>query len=160
MVIVGLALATCSISAQEQRNQGAVRGEIETKPTNCERHILVLEGAHHEAGDDGLIILIARLGDGDNSRSLNQHRLHSARAYLTDYLAARSSGSIVTAEGERVKGYGRIEIYVKGRLYSALAVKPNADLSVGSCEPKELDDPRQRELRKKLYPWLYKTQAP
>jgi hypothetical protein len=100
-----------------------------------------------DESDDGLI-LIARLGNGENSRSLNQHRLHSARAYLTDYLAARSLGSIVTAEGERVNGYGRIEIYVKGRLYSALAVKPNADLSVGSCEPKELDDPRQRTTQK------------
>lgn len=142
--ILGLALTTCSLSAQEQRNQRAVRGEVETKPTNCERHIVVLEGAHHEAGDDGL----ARLGNGENSRSINQHRLHSARAYLTDYLAARLPGSVVIAEGERVNGYGRIEIYIKGRLYSALAVKPNADLSVGSCEPKELDDPRQRELRK------------
>jgi len=128
------------------------------KPTNCENHIAVLEAANHDAGKDGLIILIGRLGSGDNKPDLNQHRLHSARAYLTDYLGVRSSNTIVVAEGERVEGNGRIEIYVAGKLYYVFALKANADLSVGSCEPAELDDARQKELRKTLYPWLY--QAP
>ena len=125
------------------------------KPTNCENHIAVLEGANHDAGKDGLIILIGRLGSGDNKPDLNRHRLHSARAYLTDYLSVRSKNTIVIAEGEKVQGYGRIEIYVSGKLYYILAIKANADFSVGSCEPANLDDARQRELRKKLYPWLY-----
>ena len=148
-------------SAQERMERKAVRfAQTDPKPTNCENHIAVLEAANHDAGKDGLIILIARLGNGDNKPGLNEHRLHSARAYLTEYLRARSPKSIVIAEGERIEGYGRIEIYVGGKLYYVLAIKANADLSVGSCEPAELDDARQRELRKKLYPWLYQNQAP
>ncbi|HEY6120153.1 MAG TPA: hypothetical protein VIV66_09355 [Pyrinomonadaceae bacterium] len=130
------------------------------KPTNCENHIAVLEAANHDAGKDGLIILIGRLGSGDNKPDLNRHRLHSARAYLTDYLSARSTNTIVIAEGEKVEGYGRIEIYVGGKLYYVFAIKANGDLAVGSCEPADIDDARQRKLRKKLYPWLYPKQQP
>jgi hypothetical protein len=130
------------------------------KPTNCENHIAVLEAANHDAGKDGLIILIGRLGSGDNKPDLNRHRLHTARAYLSDYLNVRSPSTIIIAEGERVQGYGRIDIYVGGKLYYVFAIKPNADLAVGSCEPAELDDARQRDLRQKMYPWLYAKQLP
>ena len=125
------------------------------KPTNCESHIAVLEAANHDAGKDGLIILIGRLGTGDNKPDLNRHRLHSARAYLTDYISARSTNTVIIADGEKVEGYGRIEVYVGGKLYYVFAIKANADFAVGSCEPADLDDARQRELRKKLYPWLF-----
>jgi hypothetical protein len=133
---------------------------IEAKPTNCETHIAILDIADQDAGRDGLIIIIGRLGDGERSRELNQHRLHSARAYLTEYRAVRSPATIVIAEGERVTGYGRIELYIGGKLHTVFAIRRNADLSVGSCEPPELDDARQRELRRKLYPWFYQKQHP
>jgi hypothetical protein len=132
---------------------------IESSPTNCETHIAILDIAHQDAGQDGLIIMIGHLGDGERNRDLNQDRLHSARAHLTEYRAVRSPDTIVIAEGQRVSGYGRIELYIGGKLHTAFAIRRNADVSVGSCEPKELDDLRQRELRKKLYPWLYETRA-
>lgn len=133
---------------------------IEVRPTNCETHIAILDIAEQNAGRNELIIMIGRLGGGERSRELNRRRLHSARAYLTKYRGVRSPGSIIIAEGERVAGYGRIELYIGGKLHSAFAVRQNAELSVGSCEPPELDDARQRELRKKLYPWRYRNQAP
>jgi hypothetical protein len=130
---------------------------IEANPTNCENHIAILDIADQDAGRDGLIIVVGRLGNGERSRELNQHRLHSARAYLTEYRRVRALGTIVIAEGERVAGYGRIELYVGGKLHTSFAIRKNAELSVGSCE---LDDARQRESRKKLYPWRYQNQAP
>jgi hypothetical protein len=133
---------------------------IEANPTNCENHIAILDIADQDAGRDGLIIVIGRLGDGERSRELNQHRLHSARAYLTEYRGVRAPDTIVIAEGERVAGYGRIELYVGGKLHTSFAIRKNAELSVGSCEPPELDDARQRELRKKLYPWSYRKPLP
>jgi hypothetical protein len=132
---------------------------IEARPTNCENHIAMLDIAHQDAGPTGLIIMIGRLGEGERSRELTQHRLHSARAYLTEYRAVRSPDTIVIAEGERGPGYGRIELFVGGKLHTSFAIRKNAELSVGSCEP-ELDDARQRELRKKLYPWSYRNQVP
>jgi hypothetical protein len=82
---------------------------IEPKPTNCETHIAILDIADQDAGQNGLIIMIGRLGDGERSRELNQHRLHSARTYLTEYRRVHSPSTIVIAEGERVSGFGRIE---------------------------------------------------
>src|SRR6266511_4353313 len=120
---------------------------IEEKPTNCETHIAILDIANQEAEAKGLIIMIGRLGDGERSSRLNTRRLYSAKAYLTDYRAVRSNDTVITAEGEPVKGYGQIEIYVHGRLQSAFALTRNAELSVGSCEPEALDTPEQRALR-------------
>jgi hypothetical protein len=131
---------------------------IEAGPTNCENHIAILDIADQDAGQAGLIIIIGRPGKGERGKRLTEHRLYSARAYLTEY-RRRSPKSIIVAEGERVDGYGRIEIYIGGKLHSLFAIKRDAELSVGSCEPEELDSPRQKELRKKLYPWLYKTRA-
>lgn len=149
-----LAAGGCPVSAQERAGQTAAhQADAEPQPTNCEYHIATLEAAHHDAGEDGLIIVIARRGTDEDRRDLNRRRLYNARAYLTDYLNVRSPKTIVTAEGEPVKGYGRIELYVGGKLYFVLALRRNADLLVGSCEPEELDDTRQRALRNKLYPW-------
>ncbi len=143
-----------SISAQERTEQNATRyAQTDPKPTNCENHIAVLEAAHHDAGKEGLIIVIARRGNNENRLGLNRRRLYNARAYLTEYLRLRAPETIITAEGEPVNGYGRIELYVGGRLYYVLALRRNADLVVGSCEPEALDDAKQKQLRLKLYPW-------
>ncbi len=127
--------------------------QIDAHPTNCEDHIAILEAANHDAGKDGIIIMLARLGSKERGSKLNRRRLYNARAYLTEYLRARAPDTIVTAEGERTRGYGRIEIYVGGKLYHVFAVERDADFIVGSCEPEELDDSRQKALRMKLYPW-------
>jgi hypothetical protein len=152
----GILLAVLVLISAAWGRQSA-NAQAELKPTNCENHIKMLEGANDVAGKDGLIILIARPGTGDTKPEISGRRLYSARAYLTDYLRVRSPRTIVTGVGDKVEGYGRLEIYVAGRLYQVLAIRANAELSVGSCEPEELDDATQRARRKKLYPWLYKN---
>jgi hypothetical protein len=57
------------------------------------------------------LILVARLGDGERDRKLNRMRLR----YVEDYLNKKDV-QYVFAEGERVKGLGRMEVYVGGRL--------------------------------------------
>src|ERR1700687_3048719 len=105
-------LSTCSdVLAQDQQFQ------MPTKPVNCESDIAILDGASNQAGEKGLIIVIARLGDGDNNRDLNRRRLHNVRTYLTQWGGRRNPTNVVTAQGERVKGYGRGELYVAGKLY-------------------------------------------
>src|SRR5688500_18580054 len=89
------------------------RPRIEASPTNCETHIAILDVAHQDAGPTGTIIMIARQGTGEQNEELGQHRLHTARAYLTEY-HGRSPDTIVVAEGERVNGYGRLELYIGG----------------------------------------------
>lgn len=154
-ILLSLGLTTWPINTCEQTRQiTPYRAREEIKPGNCENNIAVIEAAHKATGKDGLLIIIARLGDGERRKALNYRRLHNASAYLTDYLNVRSSETVVIGEGERINGYGRIELYVGGKLFDVLAVGRNADLIVGSCEPEVLDDQRQKELRMKLYPWL------
>src|SRR5713101_4220300 len=59
--------------------------QMERKPTNCEFHIATLDAAHNQAGKEGLVIAIARLGDGEQRPELNRRRLHNVRAYLVEF---------------------------------------------------------------------------
>jgi hypothetical protein len=112
--------------------------------SGCEGNNSYLSNAHHLAGAEGTIIAIARLGDGEMKRDLNRRRLHNVRIFLMDFGWHRDPGTVITAEGEKVKGYGRVELYVRGNLFAALAVRRNQDLLVGSCVGPE----------RNLYPYL------
>jgi hypothetical protein len=151
-----LLVGSCIADAQGKIESGTIlSSQAETKPTNCEFNISVLTGAHRVAGDAGLIIMIARLGKGETRRGLNGRRLHNARAFLIEF-GHRAPQTIVTAEGERVNGYGRIELYVGGKLFHVLMTNPNDDLAVGACSF-EGNDPCTYELERKLYPCLDRT---
>jgi hypothetical protein len=149
-----------AVSQQRVEPTTIERARTGAEPTNCENHIAVLEAANDEAGRDGLLIVIARRGINENKRNLNPRRLYNARAYLVDYVNVRAPEKIVTAEGEPVNGFGRIELYVGGKLFHVLGLRRNADLVVGSCEPEALDDPKQRALRMRLYPWRDRSTRP
>jgi hypothetical protein len=123
-----------------------------TKPANCESDIAILDLASGRAGEDGLIIAIARLGDGERRRTLNLRRLHNVRAYLTEWDGRRNPKTVLLAEGERASGYGRIELYVGGALLQTLLIRPNADLIVGSCTY-EINSPSEQRRENNLYPW-------
>ena len=83
------------------------------KPINCEHFSASLDIAIIEWRQlkDTHLILVARLGDGERNRKLNRMRL----SYVEDYLNKKDV-QYVFAEGERVKGPGRMEVYVGGRL--------------------------------------------
>lgn len=123
-----------------------------TKPANCESDIAILDLASRRAGENGLIIAIAGLGDGESQRSVNLRRLHNVRVYLTEWNGRRNPKTVVIAEGERVSGYGRIELYVGGELLQVLLVRPNGDLIVGSCTY-EINSPSEQRRENNLYPW-------
>jgi hypothetical protein len=142
-----LLLLLTSAIAQEPKYKPA------TKPVNCESDIAMLDLASNEAGVKGLIIIIARLGDGDRNVALNRRRLHNVRVYLTEWDGRRDPATVVTAAGKRVKGYGRIEIYIGGKLFSVILIRPNADLIVGSCTY-EINTPAEQRRENNLYPWL------
>ena len=83
------------------------------KPINCEDFQGHLDHAIIEWQQlkETRLILIARLGTGERDRKLNRARL----AYVEDYLKSHNV-EYVFAEGERVAGLGRFEVYVGGRL--------------------------------------------
>lgn len=132
-----------------------VTQEPKSKPTDpilhhCEVNDNLLDNAHHLAGDDTIIIAVARLGTGEQNPEVNRRRLHNVKAYLTNFGWRRPRETVITAEGERVNGYGRIEIYVRGGHWATLAVRRNGDLIVGLCEP---DYMRSEDETRTFYPW-------
>lgn len=146
VLLFSLFVATTVTSAQQKPSWEP------PKPTlnNCETNIHYLDNAHHLAGDDSIIIAVARLGTGETDPNLNRRRLHNVRAYLTQFAWKRAADSVVTADGERVEGYGRIDIYVRGGHWASLAVRRNGDLIVGSCEP---DHMRGQQENTTFYPF-------
>lgn len=139
-----IVLAACGAAAQP--------GERQIEPYPCEPNLATLNVAHQIAGEKDLIIFIARLGDGEGRGEINRRRLHNVRAYLTSQLYwKRDPETVIVAEGERVRGYGRVEIYIRGILIDVIAAERNRDIPVGSCEP---DDIRPKRADEIFYPFL------
>lgn len=107
-------------------------------PGNCETNTARLDYLQTEAREAqaaapiNLVIVIARLGDGEYNNQLNLRRLYTVKKYL-------GLSNVITTQGERVKGYGRVEVYIYGMLKETFLVKKCADLRVGSCENDLLD---------------------
>jgi hypothetical protein len=104
-------------------------------PENCEIHSLILDMMRNEvvwgSGKDSLVIAVARLGHGETSRELNRRRLYNLGVHWKDY--GLPEKRLIAAEGERVNGYGRVELYVSGKLFDVLLVKRGKDLCVDCC---------------------------
>jgi hypothetical protein len=99
------------------------RASSPAKPHSCEDALLYLDMIALEARkfSQGYIIVIARLGQRENSMRLNKKRLKSANAYL----GGKVENKIVAAYGERAKGFGQLEFYVNGKLLYVLAYPRN-----------------------------------
>ena len=92
-------------------------------PINCEDFQAYLDDAilrWQELKGTYLIVLV-RLGTGEREPELNGLRLK----YIEDYLK-RHRVEYIGAQGERVKGLGRMEFFVGGKLISSILIKPHA----------------------------------
>lgn len=154
LMISLLLMGFIAVVARQRAYSGITQlSRIEATPSNCEENISILGAATQAVEKDGLLIVIARLGDREKNRELNRRRLHNVRTYLSEYVHARAPETILAAEGERVNGYGRIELYVGGKLFHVLTIPRNGDLIVGSCYY-EIDIPADKERQRNLYPYL------
>lgn len=104
----------------------------------------ILDGIIAEVRQTGsIIITISSLGTGDTRPSLHKRRLHNAVARLVDYQNAIPRKQVVTAMGDQIKGSGKVEFYVGGRLEYIVLFKPNADFTMDCCD----------EEYPNYYPW-------
>ncbi len=144
LLIVALCVASAGGTAAQ--NQLATAPLTPQPPGNCESNAARLDVARNksrEAGADKVTIVIARLGTGEQLRELNRRRLYTVRSYLT--AMGLSSQRLITAEGDRIQGYGRLEVYIGGKLVEVLAVERSQDLPVGICD-NDLEDRRRYQL--------------
>lgn len=107
---------------------------VAERPLNCEMTLQLMEDVRDlikaEADEKSILILIARLGNGERSRTLNRRRLYNVREGFQVTLGIVKP--IVIAEGERVNGYGRVEVYIGGKFIGALLARKNSH--VIKCE--------------------------
>jgi hypothetical protein len=88
--------------------------------------VYVSDAAERAKNIDGsYVIVIARLGRSELPRH-NRARLQEIKTYLEEVLQAKT----VIAEGESVRGFGRLEIYVAGKLLYVLPVRRTATLGL------------------------------
>jgi hypothetical protein len=81
---------------------------------------------------DEIVILVARLGNKETSSSLNRQRLRVARTYLhvsRGFEPPLREDNIVVAQGARVRGDGRMEAYVRGKLFMVFIFKRNQNFA-------------------------------
>lgn len=123
----GMSKAICQSSGQSTK-------PIIRTDNNCESNKAYFDYLATSAGEEGLIIVIARLGVGEHSRKYNQRRLRTIGAYLSNVRNIPSK-RIITAEGERMRnGLGRIEVYIGGKAAVVFIVGRNKDLQGIRCE--------------------------
>jgi hypothetical protein len=143
LLLLPLLLFT-TVLAQNQTNV------VELKSTNCEideANFSVVENAAKETPNgNGFLIVIARLGDRDKRHNLNQSRLNVTKEYLVGKLRYPAN-KLVMAEGEKVRGNGRVEFYINGILTHVILPKPNLSLCTECCNPPDVIV--RRKLRKK-----------
>lgn len=137
-IILLLLLLVSSSVVRAQEETSRLRGwGVPNEPLNCEMNLQNLEHVRDLARREknGFLIIVARLGNGERQRGLNYRRLHNVRLQLT--LIGVPSDKIIVAEGERVRGLGQVEFYVRGEFIGALPVRRAGDICVGCCGPDE-----------------------
>ena len=106
---------------------------------NCERSLqyqnLVVSAALEQTNEKKVLIVIVRLGDGETSRELIRRRLYNLRQYFFKEYGNhfKKPEKIIFAEGERVKGYGRVEYYLGGELHERLLFPQNSYICHTCC---------------------------
>jgi len=139
LFLLTLLLTTIFVVAQEQSNQ-TERRELNNCLLNCEMSPVyqedVIRAALEQTKRGGVLIVLARLGDGENSRELNRRRLYNVREYLKER-GGLAADKIVVAEGERVKGNGRLEYYLGGNLFEQILFGKNGYTCHSCCGPDE-----------------------
>jgi hypothetical protein len=120
-----IALAACYCLASHIHAQGPARPEpIWVNGDNNETTKTELDLLAQQAGDNQLIITIARLGSAESARRLSRRRLQAVRDYL-ESVRAIARTRIISAEGERVRGRGRVEVYLGGKLFMVFTLGRN-----------------------------------
>lgn len=140
-----------NISAQEQGIKLEDIASYDKRLINCEQYsadIHIMTSDFSELiGKSDFLVLVARLGKGETNRRFNQRRLHNIR----ERIIARGIDpkKFIVAEGKKVSGLGRVEVYAGGKLIEVFPVPRNRDVCVECCGPDDRFYPDRDELERK-----------
>jgi hypothetical protein len=98
---------------------------------SCEDALALIDaaalGVLNQANEN--VIAIARLGDRESSSRLNQLRLNE----VMDRLSDKTSNHAVGGTGQRIRGKGRVELYVHGKLAYIILFPTNRRIDCRNC---------------------------
>jgi hypothetical protein len=138
-VIVSLLSITSNAGAQQPQSPTHDPADLsDAQPTSCSHRNSVLDSVAQRVPVVEPVIVISRRGDDEPRADLGWRRLLNVRAYWTKFLPAgirRKPETIILGEGEKVEGFGRLELYVRGKLFDVIKLRRNEDLFVGECYP-------------------------
>lgn len=150
LLILGWWLFCGSSGVAQDRMPSPVPYVFSDKPRDCEINLIRMEGVNKlvssEDNRGSVVIAIARLGNGEHAEEWNRRRLQNVLTVLTDNLRL-SKERVVLASGAPVRGYGRVEVYVSGKLVDTLLVNRAKDLCVDCCDIDERFYPYRNKKR-------------
>jgi hypothetical protein len=126
------------LSHQDKKAVAKVFEKVwETFERNCEANRAVIQTAAELTVEmDSRLFVISLLGTGETRQRLGHRRLHNVRAMIESNLSRPlDQAKLITAEGERVKGPGRVEFYLGSELIIVATFRRrNADFCVDCCD--------------------------
>ena len=150
-----LIFAFCGASNAFAQEQGIKLEDIasyDKRLINCEQYSADIHGMTSEFSEliekSDFLVLVARLGKGETNRRFNQRRLHNIRERIIS-ASGINPKKFVFAEGEKVSGLGRVEVYAGGKLIEVFPVPRNRDVCVECCGPDDRFYPDRDELERK-----------
>jgi hypothetical protein len=140
-----------SVFAQGQGIKLEEIDDYDKRTFNCEIYsaaVDIMTSEYSELiGKSDFLVLIARLGKGETNRKFNLRRLHNVRARIE--ARGIDPKKFVVAEGEKVSGLGRVEVFAGGKLIEVFSVNRNRDICVECCGPDDRFYPDRDELDRK-----------
>jgi hypothetical protein len=118
----------CSLSSPALAQTGQSSKPTMADGSNNESAKANLDWVAQSAGEDKLIIVIARLGLKESKTRVSRQRLETVRMYLENTRAVPRE-RIITAEGRRVRGFGQAEIYLDGKLFMVFTFARNRNFA-------------------------------
>ena len=133
LVALGFPFPLSILSHQDKKAESEV---WETDGRNCEANAAVIDNvANLTLQTDSRLFVISRLGTGESRKRLGHRRLHNVRARIEPVrYRPFDPARLITAEGDRVNGPGRVEFYLGSKLVIVATFRRNADFCVACCE--------------------------
>jgi|GEM_PF-5432835 len=118
-----------AIPRQSPSQKGDVTSDFPfapTKPVHCESFATLLDHAVIESRElkGSYLIVIVRVGLEETAPNLGRLRAARIRSYFEQKYTNNSNHLV--AEGSRGKGFGRVEIYVGGKLTTIIPILKNS----------------------------------
>ena len=140
-ILIILSVVSFASSVTKAQGPSPEPEVIPANTTRCQRNTINIANLKQVARiKNEKVFVIAHLGSGEVSRNLNRRRLKDIGVEF-DQIGPMDRKTLVMAEGERVKGQPRVDVYLGSKLYFVSYIPRNGDFCSLCCD-------RRREFYK------------